>query len=205
MRLHRPSAPLVISILALVIAASGTAVAAGHYLITSSKQIKPGAIALGNLSRAARKALHGAAGPRGQTGLQGQIGLPGQMGAPGVPGTARAFGWIHNGALDTSLPNRDIASVGHPGPGVVCIHLADGTTPSSTGMLATPDLDGDTTLTGTDVPQAFVEVESQPLTPCRATGGFQITTLERSVQTSAGFVTHIVLQQKDEGFFFIAP
>lgn len=41
---RRPSPALVVSIVALVVASSGTAVAASHYLITNSKQIKNGVI-----------------------------------------------------------------------------------------------------------------------------------------------------------------
>jgi hypothetical protein len=139
MKLPRPSAPLVISILALVIATSGTALAASHYLITSSRQIKPGAIAIRNLSRGARNALHGANGATGAAGPAGPQGLP------GVPGTARAYGYVTSGGLQYSLPNRDIASVTNPAPGKFCITLADGTTPRTSGILAIPDSDTDST------------------------------------------------------------
>ena len=44
LRLQRPSAPLVISIVALVIAAAGTATAATQLLITSSKQVRAGSL-----------------------------------------------------------------------------------------------------------------------------------------------------------------
>src|SRR5262249_48898226 len=44
LRLQRPSASLVISIVALVIAAAGTATAATQLLITSSKQVRAGSL-----------------------------------------------------------------------------------------------------------------------------------------------------------------
>jgi hypothetical protein len=60
--------------IALVLAMSGGAIAATHYLINSTKQINPKVI----------RKLKGNAGPRGVQGLQGPRGLqgvPGRMGA----------------------------------------------------------------------------------------------------------------------------
>ncbi|MGI8571427.1 MAG: hypothetical protein ACR2L9_02140 [Solirubrobacteraceae bacterium] len=192
MRLRRPSSPLVISILALVIATSGTALAASHYLITSSKQIKPGAIALRNLSRGARSALHGANGRAGPPGLPGQ---------PGIPGTARAFGYVQLGAFNSSLPNRDIASVTNPALGKFCITLADGTTPRTSGILAIPDNDHDATGTGANQNQAFVETASAGCSPT----AFSVLTFERSEVVSGGNVTQVDLDQLNQGFFFMVP
>jgi hypothetical protein len=201
MRLHRPSAPLLISILALVIAASGTALAAGHYLITSSKQIKPGAIALRNLSRAARKALHGA---RGVAGKAGSPGSPGSPGTPGTPGTARAYGWVDTTPA-LAQPSHGVASVtSGGGPGQICIALAGGITPSQTGIVATPDYNGDTTGTGTDANQTVVEVDSATGAFCPS-GAFQVQTFERTVILSAGFVKHVTQTPTNEPFFFIVP
>lgn len=41
MRFHKPSPAIVISCLALFVALGGTAIAASHYVITSTSQIKP--------------------------------------------------------------------------------------------------------------------------------------------------------------------
>ena len=60
----RPSPALVISILALLVACAGTAVGAARYLITSSKQIKPGAISIRNLSASAIAQLRATAPAR---------------------------------------------------------------------------------------------------------------------------------------------
>src|ERR1700730_8292284 len=46
---RRPSPALVVSILALIVACAGTAAGATRYLISSPKQIKPGAITGANL------------------------------------------------------------------------------------------------------------------------------------------------------------
>jgi hypothetical protein len=86
-----------------VLAITSGAVAANHYLITSSSQIKDGVIALSDLSPAARKALEGqqgttvasvqglpgAQGPKGDAGAngpQGPKGDPGSQGQNGVSG-----------------------------------------------------------------------------------------------------------------------
>ena len=66
--MRKPSAALVVACTALVMATIGTSVAATGYTITSSKQVKPGAISLANLSKSARKALHGTRGPAGPEG-----------------------------------------------------------------------------------------------------------------------------------------
>ncbi|MHB8532257.1 MAG: hypothetical protein ACYDC2_06025 [Solirubrobacteraceae bacterium] len=62
--------------LALVLAMSGAALAAHHYLITSTKQISPGVL----------KKLHGARGARGITGFIGPIGPQGPVGEAGPRG-----------------------------------------------------------------------------------------------------------------------
>jgi len=70
----------VIATLALVFAMSGSAIAAKHYLLNSTKQISPSLM----------KKLHGrtgAGGPRGAAGAQGAPGAQGPAGAKGDPGS----------------------------------------------------------------------------------------------------------------------
>jgi hypothetical protein len=88
--------------LALFLAVGGIAVAAKHYLVTSTTQIKPSVL----------KALQGAHGPRG---AQGPRGAPGSQGIQGNPGTtpdlspyARAF----RGALTTGPDSNPSTSEG---------------------------------------------------------------------------------------------
>lgn len=75
-----------------VLALTSGAFAAQHYLITSSSQIKDGAVSLSDLAPGARKALHGkqgktgAIGPQGPVGKQGSKGEAGLAGAPGRDG-----------------------------------------------------------------------------------------------------------------------
>ena len=59
--------------LALVLAMSGGALAASHYLINSTKQINPKVL----------KKLHGARGARGAVGPNGAVGPQGVTGATG--------------------------------------------------------------------------------------------------------------------------
>ena len=93
--MRRPSASLVVAILAIVIATAGTA-SATTALITSN-QIKNGTIRLVDISKNARKALQGrtgetgkagAAGPQGPQGVPGPQGLQGLQGAMGGPGVS---------------------------------------------------------------------------------------------------------------------
>ena len=76
MHVRKPSPGTAIALLALFFAMGGTAIAAHHYLITSTKQIKPSVL----------KSLSGKRGPRGATGATGAIGLTGAAGAKGPTG-----------------------------------------------------------------------------------------------------------------------
>jgi hypothetical protein len=79
MKLRKPSPGTAVAVLALFFALGGSAIAAKHYLITSTKQIKPSVL----------KALRGKAGPQGPPGapgLAGPAGTPGPKGEQGPPG-----------------------------------------------------------------------------------------------------------------------
>jgi len=75
--MRRPSYASVAATLALVLSMSGGALAAGHYLINSTKQINP----------KVRKALTGAKGPAGTRGPTGPAGSNGKEGAVGPAGS----------------------------------------------------------------------------------------------------------------------
>jgi hypothetical protein len=100
--------------LALVVAAaSGSALAAHKYLVTSSSQIKPGTISLANLSPAARRAVLGHTSTTGTSGPQGPAGKDGAPGAPGAKGA--------NGSTGPQGPKGDKGDKGDqgdPGPAV---------------------------------------------------------------------------------------
>ena len=79
--------------LALVFSMSGGALAANHYLISSTKQIKPSV--LKSLKGAAGPAgSAGPAGPSGSTGPAGAAGAQGAQGPAGAPGSAVAYAHI---------------------------------------------------------------------------------------------------------------
>jgi hypothetical protein len=91
-RRHTPSGSMVIALIALVVAMSGSAVAAS--LITS-KQIKDGTIQTRDISKTAihsLKATAATSGVPGPAGLQGPQGDPGPKGDPGAPGAQGVAG-----------------------------------------------------------------------------------------------------------------
>ena len=73
---------------ALVLAMSGGAFAAGKFLITSTKQISPKVLKSlqGKAGRAGVAGAQGPAGPAGAVGPQGPAGAPGAVGAKGEAG-----------------------------------------------------------------------------------------------------------------------
>jgi hypothetical protein len=82
MHLRRPSPATAIAMLALFFALGGTAIAAHHYLITSTSQIKPSVL----------KALHGKQGPPGEAGANGAPGPQGPAGPGGPAGPSNLAG-----------------------------------------------------------------------------------------------------------------
>lgn len=109
-----------IAVLVGVLAVTSGAFAAKRYLITSSSQIKAGAVSLSDLSPAARKALRGvngnggAAGPQGPQGNRGQAGAPGKDGKDGksgVPGfSPTAFGPYASDSPDSGICGNNWAN-----------------------------------------------------------------------------------------------
>jgi hypothetical protein len=94
-----------VAVLVGVLAVTSGAFAAKQYLITSSSQIKDGAVKLHDLSPGARKALHGAQGAQGNAGPagpRGQQGVAGPQGPKGDKGDSAlgTYGPFH-------LANRD--------------------------------------------------------------------------------------------------
>ena len=162
---RRPSPSLLVAIAAVVIASTGTAVAA---TVITSSQIKDGTIQLSDLSAKAKKGLQGKTGaqgpagpagaqgngaaaplqgPAGATGARGPAGPAGEQGpagAAGAAGTARAYGRIFADTVtfDPSF-TKNLIAVTHVATGVYCItpDPAAGIDVTSTPAVATIDWD----------------------------------------------------------------
>jgi hypothetical protein len=89
--LRRPSPALILAIAALVLALTGSAVAAKRYLITNTKQISP--VVLKQLAKmAAAQSVQGPAGAPGAPGAAGKEGAAGAAGPAGADGAAGPAG-----------------------------------------------------------------------------------------------------------------
>lgn len=102
---RRPSPATVIALIALFFAFGGSALAAGHYLINSTSQIRPSVL----------RKLHG---PAGQPGAPGPAGAPGAAGAPGPQGSP---GPTNLSSLITIIgPTREVLTGEVAGTEAVC-------------------------------------------------------------------------------------
>jgi hypothetical protein len=118
MRTHLRYANIV-STLALVFAMSGTAVAAKHYLLNSTKQINPSVLKKLKGRRGGQGPVGpaGAAGVRGEKGTKGEKGLKGEVGSPG---TAHAYGVINSNG-EVVLSKTKYLSASRIGTGSYCV------------------------------------------------------------------------------------
>lgn len=82
-----------VAVLIVGVVVVSSAVAAHKYMLTSSKQIKPGTIRLVNLAPSVRGALTGAKGDTGATGAAGATGATGATGAQGPQGPKGVSGY----------------------------------------------------------------------------------------------------------------
>ena len=104
MRTRQPSATTAIALLALFFALGGTAVAARHYLITSTSQIKPSVLRQLMGAPGLAQGTPGAAGP---TGPQGPAGPTGPQGPQGPAGPSNV-----SGLTEVQGPKNSVAAGG---------------------------------------------------------------------------------------------
>lgn len=97
--------------LALVFSMTGGAMAATHYLISSTKQISPKVISALK-GKAGPAGSNGPAGPSGPAGPAGPAGSPGPQGAQGAAGSAVAFAYVDGvAATPTVTDAKNVSSV----------------------------------------------------------------------------------------------
>lgn len=116
-----------IAIAALVLVGGGSAVAAKRYLITSSKQIKPGSISESRLSKGARASLKGKTGPTGPAGAagaKGDAGAKGETGAPGPTASGYAKGQNEATFVNSSADVTAVQLTGTGGTGLLSTAFA---------------------------------------------------------------------------------
>jgi hypothetical protein len=124
--------------IALVLSMSGGALAASHYLITSTKQISPKVLtalkgkagprgALGPTGATGAAGGQGPAGTKGETGPQGTKGETGGKGEPGAQGSAVAYAHVEvNGDLDAAN-SKNVEHSKEVEKGVYCLSGISGT------------------------------------------------------------------------------
>jgi hypothetical protein len=93
LRARRPSPAMLIAVLALFMAMGGSALAAHHYLINSTRQINPRVLKAlkGRRGDTGRRGPLGPVGPNGPRGPQGKEGPSGKEGKPGKTGEPGPF------------------------------------------------------------------------------------------------------------------
>ena len=202
MRLRKPTHAAVIAIVALVVALSGTAVAASHYIITSTSQIKPSVLRALHASTGAKgtAAVAGAQGPAGATGAQGPAGpqgvpgltgLTGVQGSQGVPGDARAYALLRPpcdgcGELPEDFTPLDAAHsknvalsspkeiYGTP-PGTWCFVLEGGIDPSTATVITSA-------ISTEDERSSAISAEWEPYARDCAKGQIEIKTFVETIK-----------------------
>jgi hypothetical protein len=157
------------------------------------------------------RGLQGIQGAKGDTGATGAAGGTGAQGVQGSPGTARAYGRVDVACLSTCpfTRSKNVVQVFHPLSGlggVFCIQLTAGIDASTTGLVVTPDFNGDQTTPGANELQSFAEWDSAA--PDCGAGQLEVVTGFRSVETTGstdGDVRTVTNTIGNEQFFFVVP
>ena len=183
-------------VVALFVAAGGAA-AAGHFVITSTSQIKPSVIQAlrGKQGLRGPTGAPGTTGAPGPQGAQGPPGSPGPSGAPGAAGSARAVAVVNtDGTLvqGVGFP-KNVTGVSHTTKrGIYCVGLAGGIDPAA--AIAS--------LTG---PGAATGVFTVPNSANCASGEVEVDTFILVQGDTATAGTPLVRVLDDGGFTLIVP
>jgi hypothetical protein len=113
--------------LALLFSMSGGALAAQHYLISSTNQISPKVLnkLKGHTGQEGAAGTTGKEGLPGREGPQGKEGPQGPPGAAGAPGTALAYAHVSPEGVLEAANSENAGTVVHPSEGVYCFsHLS---------------------------------------------------------------------------------
>ncbi len=207
----RPSPAMVVAGVALFVALGGTGLAA-TYVVSSNRQVGPGTISghrppagdHANVITGSLNALDlatGAVGPRKLTtnAVTTAKVANGAVTAPKLAASAigaRAYGRI----VETTVTrSKNITGVTNPSPGEFCITLAPSINPASTGVVVTPDFNGDSTGFGTNSAQSIAEWSSSA-SGCPA-GRLEVRTGARLPQGGGDSVN----QASNQAFFVVVP
>jgi hypothetical protein len=110
MHIRRPSPGGIVAVIALFFAVGGSAVAASHYLITKTSQIKPSVLSQLK-GRAGAPGPAGAQGPQGPSGPQGAQGAQGAQGTQGPTGPSNLSGLATYGSAEVSVASGTVGGV----------------------------------------------------------------------------------------------
>jgi hypothetical protein len=135
---YRPSAAMVVSLIALFMALGGTSYAALKLPKNSvgSAQVINGSLQKADLAKATAAALKGNAGPQGAQGTsgpQGAVGAAGPAGATGTPGAAGPAGEI--GSPGATGPSGPAGGAGFAASGPVTVTTTAGGASAQVGVL----------------------------------------------------------------------
>ena len=129
---------MIVALLALFFALAGTGYAASHYLITSTKQIKPSVLTQlkGNRGLRGLQGIPGVAspvGPQGPAGAQGAQGPAGTNGSNGVAGPTGPAGKNGTGSIVVAQEQATVGPVAEGATVEAQVECPAGSSPTGGG------------------------------------------------------------------------
>jgi Collagen triple helix repeat (20 copies) len=134
-RSRRISPAMVVAVTALILAVTGSAIAANRYIITNTKQISPPVLkqlakmgadgAPGSPGANGATGPQGPPGPKGDQGPKGETGERGLIGPPGPPGSSIGTG---AGEIGWAVVGKEGGLVRSSGPGIASARVSGAAT-----------------------------------------------------------------------------